>query len=147
VIIQTDLNDLCQAASIAGFDVEASALSVEAWEAGDRHSPTELPDGKAAVYVFVANGECLKVGKVNSKSRSRFRYQHYSAESSRSNLARSLMGDEVFQSMIGNSDCGEWIRKNTTRYNILIPVELGEAFVHFAEAFMILKLNPRFEAG
>jgi hypothetical protein len=57
------------------------------------------------------------------------------------------MADEGFRSVIGGGDCGEWIRNNTTRYNILIPVELGKPFLHFAEAFLILKLRPKFEAG
>jgi hypothetical protein len=147
VITQTELKNLCKAAALAGFNVDVNTLSLETWEAGDRHRPTRLPNGKAAVYVFVANGECLKVGKVNCKSGARYTSQHYSPKSSRSNLARSLMGDEGFRSIIGSADCREWIRKNTTRYNILIPVELGEPFLHFAEAFMILKLLPKFEAG
>jgi hypothetical protein len=127
--------------------VNADTLILERLEAGESHVRSALPDGKAAVYIFLADGQCLKVGKVNSKSRARFQSQHYSAKSSRSNLARSLVADDEFRSMIGDGDCGEWIRKNTTRYNILIPVELGEPFLHFAEAFMILKLQPKFEAS
>ena len=147
VLTSTDLQDLCKAAAIAGFLLDVDMLKIETLEAGDNHVPPRLRDGKAAVYIFVSSGECLKVGKVNSKSRARYQSQHYSSKSSRSNLARSLLGDEGFRSLIGSDECGEWIRRNTTRYNILIPEELGKEFLHFAEAFFILRLQPKFEEG
>lgn len=144
-ITRQDLYDLCRAAAIGGCDVNAGALELEVWPAGEGHVRTKLRAGYAAVYIFVWNGQCLKVGKVNQKSSARYSSQHYLPKSCRSNLALSLLGDAEFSSFIGGGDVGEWIRKNTTRYNILIPVELGERFVHFAEAFFILKCRPRFE--
>lgn len=147
MITRGDLHDLRSAAALAGVEVDAAKLDLVVWNAGDGHVPTQLRSGYAAVYVFVWNRQCLKVGKVNQKSRPRYHYQHYKPKSCRSNLALSLLGNAEFCESIGDDDVGEWIRRNTTRYNILIPVEFGEEFVHFAEAFFILKCRPRFEGG
>ena len=39
----------------------------------------------------------------------------------------------------------DWLIANTNRYNILIPEKYGKKFVHFVEAFFILKCDPIFE--
>ena len=147
VITEKDIEDLCTSASVAGFVVDAAALTMETWGAGESHLPRALPPGKAAVYVFVLNGNCLKVGKANKRSNARYQSQHYNPKSCRSNLALSLLADAEFQPIITSGNAGGWIRQNTTRYNILIPEDLGPEFVHFAEAFFILKFRPRFEGG
>ena len=147
LITPQDLDDLCKAAAIAGFEVDVNKLTLETWEAGEGHQPRPLPQRHGAVYVFVRDGQCLKVGKVNARSNPRYQFQHYRPDSCRSNLALSLLGDAEFCASIGNRDVGEWMRQNTTRYNILIPAEVGERFVHFAEAFFILKYRPTFESG
>lgn len=145
MITHEDIEALCGAAAEAGFHVEHDRLDLRCWEGGEGHFPVSLPPNMAAVYVFKWNDAYLKVGKVNAKSNARYKFHHYKPDSSKSNLASSLLGDKDFQPRIGCSEVGAWIKTNTTRFNILIPEDLGKDFVHFAEAFFILKCRPRFE--
>jgi hypothetical protein len=146
MISQQDIIELCNSAANAGFNVNANALTLLVWNAGlQTHIPLVLPANSAAVYIFKWNDNYLKVGKVNSNSHARYQSHHYNPDSSRSNLSQSLLSDIEFQALLGDRYVGEWIKVNTTRYNILIPSSLGKNFVHFAEAFFILKCNPRFE--
>jgi len=145
VITIQDIQALCNAAGNAGLNVEPGSLELLQWNAGAEHRPMALPSGKAAVYIFKWKDSYLKVGKVNAKSNARYQSQHYIPDSSRSNLSRSLLNDSEFQALIGNEECGRWIKANTVRFNILIPSSLGKNFVHFAEAFFILKCRPKFE--
>lgn len=146
MISQQDIIELCNSAANAGFNVNANALTLLVWNAClQTHIPLVLPANSAAVYIFKWNDNYLKVGKVNSNSNPRYQSHHYNPDSSRSNLSQSLLSDTEFQVLLGYRYVGEWIKVNTTRYNILIPSSFGKNFVHFAEAFFILKCNPRFE--
>lgn len=146
MIAQQDIIELCSSAANAGVNVNPNALTLLQWNAGlQTHIPLALPANSAAVYIFKWNDHYLKVGKVNSNSNARYQSQHYNPASSGSNLSKSLLSDTAFQALLGDSNVGEWIKANTTRFNILIPSNLGKNFVHFAEAFFILKCNPRFE--
>jgi hypothetical protein len=148
MITSDHLIDLCNASNLAGYDVNVNSLALEIWEAGIiNHIPQNLPDENAAIYIFKWNEIYLKVGKVNSNSNARYFSQHYNPNSSNSNLSKSLLNDPGFQERIGDIEVGRWIKENTTRYNILIPMRLGSNFVTFAEAFFILKCNPIFEDG
>jgi hypothetical protein len=55
------------------------------------------------------------------------------------------MNSPDFETLFDDFEVGEWLKLNTTRYNILIPTELGKRFVHFVEAYFLLKCNPIFE--
>jgi hypothetical protein len=145
MIGQEDLDGLVNAASIAGFKVSVADLQIVVWRKGLNHIPTALPRGFAAIYIFKWNTKYLKVGKVNTKSSARYHSQHYNPDSSNSNLSKTLLKEPEFEAMIGIEHPGVWLKKNTTRFNILIPASLGKNFVHFAEAFFILKCNPMFE--
>lgn len=146
MITQQDIIHLCKAAANAGFNVNPNDLELLRWNAGlQTHNPSALPADSAAVYIFKWNNNYLKVGKVNTNSNARYQSQHYNPDSSRSNLSKSLLSDTEFQALLGDGNVGDWLRANTTRFNILIPCTLGKNFVHFAEAFFILKCNPRFE--
>jgi len=146
MITQQDIIELCDAALIAGFNVDPNELTLLQWNAGlQTHIPLRLPANSAAVYIFKWNNVYLKVGKVNAKSNARYQSQHYNPNSSGSNLSKSLLRDIEFREMFNYLSVGEWIRTNTIRFNILIPINLGQNFVHFAEAFFILKCSPRFE--
>jgi hypothetical protein len=146
MITQQDIIELCNSAANAGFNVNPNVLTLLQWNAGlQTHIPSALPANSAAVYIFKWNDNYLKVGKVNANSNARYQSQHYNPDSSRSNLSKSLLSDTEFQALIGDGNVGEWLKANTTRFNILIPSNLGKNFVHFAEAFFILKCNPRFE--
>lgn len=146
MITQNDIIDLCNSAANAGFNVNPENLTLIQWNAGlQNHIPLALPANSAAVYIFKWKDNYLKVGKVNTNSNARYQSQHYNPDSSRSNLAKSLLSDTEFQALLGDGNVGEWLKANTTRFNIIIPNNLGKNFVHFAEAFFILKCNPRFE--
>jgi len=148
MINKNDINDLLKAAEIADFNLfEPDMLELQVWEKGiDTHIPVKLPEGKCAVYIFEYAGEFLKVGQVGSKSSARFLSQHYNPKSSNSNLAKSLEKNKQHYSI--TEDVNIWIKKNTTRYNILIPANSDKQinyFLNFAEAFFILKCKPKFE--
>jgi hypothetical protein len=145
MITHDDLNALSNAASCAGFEVSANDLELNTIYAGAYHIQSPLPRGKAAIYIFKYFDEYLKVGKVNENSNARYQYQHYLTKNIKSCLAKSLLKDTEYSALLGDEDPGAWLRSNTERFNILIPVSLGKKFVHFAEAFFILRCNPRFE--
>jgi hypothetical protein len=146
MITLNDLVALCNSAKQAGFNVEATEIELLQWDFGiTNHIPLQLPSNKAAIYIFKWNNSYLKVGKVNANSNARYQSQHYNPNSSNSNLSKSLLADIEFQALLGDKSVGNWIKENTTRFNLLIPTALGKNFVHFAEAFFILKCNPRFE--
>lgn len=149
MITNNDLRLLTQAASLAGFNVEQNLLQLLQWDEGvQTHVPEALPANSAAIYLFKWQDRYLKVGKVNQNSNARYQFQHYNPDSSPSNLAQTLRDEPEFHALVGqfhDTDWGLWIRENTTRYNIIIPADLGVNFVHFAEAFFILKCRPVFE--
>ncbi len=146
MITRQDIIELCNSAANAGFNVNHNDLTLLRWNAGlQTHIPLALPANSAAIYIFKWNDNYLKVGKVNANSNARYQSQHYNPDSSRSNLSKSLLSDTEFQTLLGDGNVGEWLKSNTTRFNILIPSNLGKNFVHFAEAFFILKCNPKFE--
>ncbi|MCB1595823.1 MAG: hypothetical protein KDI76_13015 [Xanthomonadales bacterium] len=146
MISKDDLLDLKAAATSAGFQFDSNEIELQTLNAGkETHVPSKLKKDNAAVYIFQYGDIFLKVGKVNSKSNARFQSQHYNPNSSNSNLSKTLINNKEFSVKIGDKHPGDWIKKNTTRYNILIPAKLGKNFVHFVEAFFILKCDPIFE--
>jgi hypothetical protein len=147
MINNDDLKELVISAAQAGFKLHSNDLQLLIWNFGvSNHKPQSLPTNMAAVYIFKWNETYLKVGKVNAKSNARYQFQHYNPDSSKSNLSKSLLNDAEFQALLGDAFIGDWIKENTTRFNILIPTSFGKNFVHFAEAFFILKCNPKFES-
>ncbi len=149
MITQKDLITLCQSAANAGFIVNPNDLSLLIWNAGiNTHIPLPIPTNHGATYIFYWKDKCLKVGKAGENSNSRYQSQHYSVNANGSTLAKSLQNEPEFHAMVGahpNTNWENWIKENTTRYNILIPANFGAKFLHFAEAFFILKCNPMFE--
>jgi hypothetical protein len=146
MISNNDLKELVFSAAQAGFKLHPYDLQLLIWNAGvSSHKPKSLPINMAAIYIFKWNETYLKVGKVNAKSNARYQSQHYKPDSSKSNLSKSLLNDAEFQELLGDAFIGDWIKENIVRFNILIPTSFGKNFVHFAEAFFILKCNPKFE--
>jgi hypothetical protein len=146
MITYLDLENLIIATSNAGYAVDINELELITWEAGiDTHRPTRLQRGFAAIYIFKWNDNYLKVGKVNSNSNARYQSQHYNPNSSNSNLSKSIINEPEFEALLGDIHPGDWLKIHTDRYNILIPERLGKNFVHFVEAYFILKCNPMFE--
>ncbi len=147
MITLQDITQLKQAALLAGFSVSDENIELTIWGSGiEDHTPEKLPIDCGAVYIFKYDNEYLKVGKANYKSNARYQSHHYNYDSSNSNLSKSIINDEIGSTNNLDTDTvGSWIKENTSRFNIIIPKELGKAFVNFAEAFFILKCNPKFE--
>lgn len=145
MIVQQDLIELCNAAGNAGHIIDPADLQLLTWNAGlATHDPIGLPLGFSAIYIFKSLNEYLKVGQAGQNSGPRYLSQHYYTTSP-SSLAKSLINDQEYSVIIGNQIPRDWIRTNTWRFNILIPLTYSRHFVNFAEAFFILKCNPRFE--
>ena len=112
---------------------------------GVPHSaPKSLDNGKMAIYIFKYKDTYLKIGKVGAKSKARYTSQHYSPKSSISNLAKSILKDEVFSisHSITKENVGQWIKDNCQRINILIDEELGRLALSLIEAALHYKYNP-----
>ena len=144
--LTTLLDDFRKVVALAGVSFPATALTFETLPAPHK-PPSALPNGKMAVYVFVWEGRCLKVGKVGPKSQARFTSQHYSPASSNSNLAKSLVSghSKLGLSGITESNVGAWIKANVDRVNFLLSAECGIPVLTLFESFLQCRLNPVFE--
>lgn len=147
MILEEDIDSLINAAALAGFNVKRSQISLHILPAGiNTHLANRLPHLCAAIYIFKDNDIYLKVGKAGENSNPRFQSQHYTITRTRkSGLAISLSKNMVYAQVIAEQEIGGWIKRNTTRFNVIFPAQLGKHFLHFAEAFFILKCNPLFE--
>lgn len=140
------VEDFLKVALLAGVVVPRTALTVEPLPAP--HSPPDaLPKGRMAVYVFSWKGQCLKVGKVGPKSQARYTSQHYSPQSSNSNLAKSLLSarSELGLPDLSESNAGAWIKGNLDRINFLLDAGFGIPVLTLLESFLQCRLKPRFE--
>ena len=140
------VGDFRQVAMLAGIAIMTNNITIEIFPA-PHIPPDKLPVGKLAVYAFFFCDKCLKVGKVGAKSQARYTSQHYSPNSSNSNLAKSILMDRVALGLtdIDENSIGEWIKKNTCRYNILLDESLGMRCLALLETFLQCRLKPRFE--
>ena len=133
-------------AELAGESIQLSELTVEYLEATHRQ-PSILPTGKVAIYAFWWNDTWLKIGKVGPKSAARYTSQHYNPKSSNSNLAKSLINDQKMIEVAGIDvqNSGDWLKKSTYRVNILISLQRRKELLSFLEAFLHVRLNPKYE--
>jgi hypothetical protein len=140
------INDFIQVAKIAGIILTNNDIVLEHLPAP--HSPPKkLPNGKIAVYVFLWKKQCLKVGKVGPRSQARYTGQHYSVNSSESNLAKSIIShrDELGLSELTDKTVSSWIKENMERFNFLIDREKGMLTLKLLETFLQCRLKPKFE--
>ena len=84
------LADFATVARLARVTLAADDIRVEALPA-PHASPSRLPAGQMAVYVFTHGDDVLKVGKVGPKSQARYTSQHYSPGSAQSTFAASMI--------------------------------------------------------
>jgi len=140
------IDDFGKIAGLDGISIPDNALSVESLPAPHK-PPSSLPKGKMAVYVFTWKGQCLKVGKVGPNSQARYTSQHYSASSSNSNLAKSILAapGELMLSAVSESNVGAWIKANVDRTNFLLDASCGVPVLTLLESFLQCRLRPRFE--
>lgn len=139
------LSELLDAAVLAGFEIPVEPLQLEVLESGlDTHQTPALPNGFSAIYIFEHDECILKVGHCGLNCTPCFQGRHYGFAFP-STLARSLMNYQEWNHLYTEETVGNWIKENTTRYNIYIPAVYGNYFRYFAESFFILKYHPRFE--
>lgn len=143
---------LIKSINLAGINITQKQIDISDW--GCPHESQPLPKDKMAVYTFFYKNECLKVGKADKNSNSRYASQNYnpSMKSSNSNLAKSICKDNAFCKSQGitEENIGCWIKKNTHRINFLIDDNIVDDNVrrfvlNFAEAFLQLVFKPKYE--
>jgi hypothetical protein len=133
-------------AELAGEPIRLNELQVEYCSAPHK-APSSLPMGKMAIYAFWANGEWLKIGQAGPKSAARYTSQHYSLNSSNSNLSKSLANDLRMKEVLifDSQNPGQWVRASSCRVNILIPSNRRKELLSLLEAFLHARLRPRYE--
>lgn len=133
-------------AELAGDPVSRSDLELE-YLAAPHRPPPRLPAGRMAVYGFWGDGAWLKIGKVGPRSNARYTGQHYHARGAISTLAGSLARDPRMLAVAGFDPQapGAWVRAATHRVNILLPATRHPALLSLLEAFLHLRLRPRYE--
>ncbi|WP_418637136.1 hypothetical protein [Winogradskyella sp.] len=142
---QEDIDNLLQASLLAGFQVPNEELQLQVLEQGlDTHLTPALPNGFSAIYIFEHQDRVLKVGHCGLNCTPCFQSRHYGFAFP-STLAKSLMNNAERNHLYEENTVGDWIKENTTRYNIYIPASYGNYFRYFAESYFILKYHPLFE--
>ncbi len=131
-------------AEIGGTPLGRGELMIEALPAPHR-PPSRLPAGRMAVYGFWGDGQWLKVGKVGANSSARYTSQHYNTGSALSTLAGSLIKAPPADPLFTASSCRDWICASTSRVNWLLPADRPRELLSLLEAFLHLRLRPRFE--
>ena len=91
------------------------------------------------------------MGRVGPNSNARFQSQHYNANSSRSNLALSLLNGKEHWGRLGidaltEAGVGDWIRNSTDRDNLFLDTA-NDALLPNLERTLLGMLWPLFEAG
>lgn len=144
--ITNALDAFVNVAELAGSPVRREEFVVEFLEAPHR-PPASLPTGKMAIYCFWGAGEWLKIGKAGPNSQARYTSQHYNPASARSTLAASLARDPEMLRLpdFGPAKPGEWIKSHVHRVNILLSGQRGKRMLALLEAFLQVRLNPRYE--
>lgn len=109
--------------------------------------PSSLPSGKVAIYGFWGDGEWLKIGMVGAKSQARYTSQHYSIGGAPSTLVASLFNDPHMRDVVDFNieSPGDWIRSSCSRVNILISAQHSRQMLALLEAFLHVRLRPRYE--
>jgi hypothetical protein len=144
--MESALEAFITVAERAGEPISRDELQVDFIPAPHKQ-PSSLPTGKMAVYAFWANDEWLKIGQVGAKSAARYISQHYNANSSMSNLAKSLANDIRMRDILGfdNQNPGQWVKTSTCRVNILMPSNRRPELLSLLEVFLHARLKPRYE--
>lgn len=142
---ETAIGVFLTVAELAGHPISLADLTIEYLSAPHR-PPTRLPAGKMAVYGFWGDGCWLKIGKAGPNSKARYTSQHYNRGSAQSTLADSLANDTCLTvAGFDPSAPGVWIKAATHRVNILMPASGSRHSLSLLEAFLHLRLKPRYE--
>ncbi|OAB39286.1 hypothetical protein PMSD_04985 [Paenibacillus macquariensis subsp. defensor] len=102
--------------------------------------------GKMYIYTYQYQDEYLKIGKAGIKSKARFYSHHYNPESSKSNLAKSIVSDPAMSKyLLTSSSVGDWIKNNVTRIDLEIDVALGVFGLNLIESILHCLYQPKYE--
>ena len=101
------------------------------------------------MYGFWFDSEWLKIGRAGTNSGPRYTSQHYTG-SARSTLSGSLRQDEEMRKVagVGEDDLrgwAAWIERETSRANILLPAASDKMLVSLLEAYLHVRLRPKYE--
>ena len=120
----------------------------------------EIKDNKMGIYIYAYKGKYLKIGKAWTNSSARWIYQHYNYNSSKSNLASSIINDKDFckennlkKVTKDNKEDREyirtWLKTNTQRINIIIERSNNSKrdlfYLNLMESWLHYKCNPKYE--
>ncbi len=142
--IQKIKEKLIQITSI--LDKKLSDDSIEIIDRKVPHKASSLPDGKMGVYSFWYGDQCLKIGKVGLNSNARYLSQHYCPNSSRSNLAKSLLQDSDFRDTILNEvPIKKWMLENLRRVDIIVDGSCDIFTLGLIESCLHYCYNPKYE--
>jgi hypothetical protein len=154
-------------ALLADFGRAAASLSLPGWPTHYErevlrapHRPQALRPGHGAVYIFAladdttseaGPGRVLKVGRVGPNSNARFQFQHYSPNSARSSLAKSLIGYPVLWPWLGvdhidPSNVRTWMLANLDRINIYVPAA-SAALIPQLEMYIRARVGSVYEGS
>lgn len=143
--IEESLEAFIAVAALGKEPISRDEMTVE-FQIAPHQPPSHLPVGKLAIYGFWRDGEWLKIGKAGPKSGPRYVNQHYSMKAP-STLAKSLVADVRFLNLAGFDALapGKWIKDSTHRVNILLSSDRGPGMLSLLEAFLHVRLKPRYE--
>lgn len=140
------LEDFLKVCKLARINLSKEDIIVEKLLAGPTHVTYRLPKNKMAIYIFInpKSNICYKVGLIGGmKSNDRFQRQHYSPNSTNSNLAKSILNDKDIDCEMMNVK--DWIINNTERINIFIDAKWGILTLKLLECFIQNRLQPKYE--
>ncbi len=145
------IQDFIKVAALAGYTITAADITHQVLKAP--HQQPSLVSETQAVYVFTLSRPpyiVLKVGKVGPNSNARFNSQHYNANSSGSNLAKSMLGnpntwDQLNFIETDIENVGLWLKSNTNRDHFFLKSSQGPLLLALLEIFIQCRLRPIFE--
>lgn len=120
----------------------------------------KLKDNKMGIYIYMIGNEFLKIGKAWTNSDARWIYQHYNYNSSKSNLASSIINDKDFckennlkkitkENKENREYIRTWLKNNTQRINIIIKRSNDSKrdlfYLNLMESWLHYKCNPKYE--
>lgn len=140
------IKDFQMVTALARFPLSSDDFQIEFLEFPHK-PPSCLPSGKMAVYGFWHDAEWLKVGLAGPNSNARYTSQHYNPNSAQSTLSGSLCRDPRMVNCAGFEIAapGNWIKSQCCRANILLDCKHGPLVLAMLEAFLHLRLRPRYE--
>ena len=143
--VEDAVKDFLNVTALARDPIPGVEITVE-YLAAPHVPPLRLPRGTMAVYGFWHDGVWLKIGKAGQNSHARYAFQHYNG-GAQSTLAGSLKSDLQMATVVGSDPLGvnEWMLASTSRVNILLPASRGLKLLSLLEAFLHLRLQPRYE--